>query len=574
MAAPDAQDLSDDDLRAQITNAFQVAPCQWQIEVVRSLLRLSRRLDTRDLCLISATGSGKTLTFLAPLLFEPHKIMVIISPLNILSDQIAGQLRSQGLPAISLCGDNATKSVFQEIRELKYRVIVTNVEIAKRTKGEFEKLWRDRKWTAHLLCIVWDEAHCISQWADFRAEYKDGGRIRQLIGTHVPFYLTSATLPKAVLADVFQNLNIRASDVDVIHRSNDRPNIHLVVRRMQHGASSYRDLDFVLPAPGCTPPKFVIFFDSIRESVEAIKYLWSRLPESCRDRIKWFNSHMTSQYREDELQRLASGENWGLVCTESFGLGVDKVQDLQLVVQYKAADVSLCALWQRLGRALRNGEGTATAVFIVEPKFFDEEREAKEGRKKKKLEKENKKRKAEESGMGARKSPRLDGDVDLTERSVVIERRRAIYDAPPARPLKKKDRADRDSSTLDPALDDVINAASRGFGCHRLPAQVFFGNDKISGSFLVTPSHAYVLISLRSQLRHRSLAEAVDARVVRPGPLLAVVPYALPRSLSIIFRRRRDNRWTTNRAPALVGRRNMNVTRRTTVFSARFTTGG
>ncbi|KAL1698963.1 P-loop containing nucleoside triphosphate hydrolase protein [Schizophyllum commune] len=488
MAPPDAPDLSDDNLRAQITKAFNVAPCQWQIEVIRALLKLSQHLDTRDLCLISATGSGKTLTFLAPLLFEPRKIMVIISPLNLLSDQIAGQLRSQGLPAIALCGDNATKNVFQEIRELKYRVIVTNVEFAKKTKGEFEKLWRDRKWTAHLLCIVWDEAHCISQWADFRAEYKDAGRIRQLIGTHVPFYLTSATLPKAVLADVFQNLNIRASDVDVIQRSNDRPNIHLVVRRMQHKAGSYRDLDFVLPAPapGRTPPKFVIFFDSIRQSVEAVHYLRSCLPESCRDRIKWFNSHMTSQYREDELQNLASGETWGLACTDSFGLGVDRVQDLQFVIQYKAADVSLCALWQRLGRALRNGEGTAVAVFVVEPKFFDEER------KKKKQDKENKKRKAEESSMGSRKSPRLDGHVDRP--AVMIERRRAIYDAPTARTSKKKDRVDHDASALDPPLDDMINAASRGFGCHRLPAQVFFGNDRIPGSSSGTPLRARVLI--------------------------------------------------------------------------------
>ncbi|KAL1660487.1 hypothetical protein GGF50DRAFT_63108 [Schizophyllum commune] len=113
MAPLDALDLSDDNLRAQITKAFNVAPCQWQVEVIRALLKLSQRLDTRDLCLISATGSGKTLTFLAPLLFEPRKLMVIISPLNLLSDQIAGQLRSQGLPAIALCGDYATKNVFQ-----------------------------------------------------------------------------------------------------------------------------------------------------------------------------------------------------------------------------------------------------------------------------------------------------------------------------------------------------------------------------------------------------------------------------------------------------------------------------
>ncbi|KAJ7240892.1 hypothetical protein C8J57DRAFT_958654, partial [Mycena rebaudengoi] len=40
-----------------------------------------------DVVCISATGSGKTLTFWLPLLFKPDGIQIVISPLNILRQQ-------------------------------------------------------------------------------------------------------------------------------------------------------------------------------------------------------------------------------------------------------------------------------------------------------------------------------------------------------------------------------------------------------------------------------------------------------------------------------------------------------
>ncbi|KAL1742753.1 P-loop containing nucleoside triphosphate hydrolase protein [Schizophyllum fasciatum] len=479
-AALSLDKLSDEDVRAQVQEAFHLSLCYWQIRAIRAVcLAQSSR---RDVCLISATGSGKTITFLAPLLFAPMGLMVIITPLNLLGEQIAAQLKGFGISAVALSAATSTSKVFQDIRSMKYRVVVTNVEIAKRPRGEFDKLWRDRKWTSRLICIVWDEAHCVSKWADFRAEYKDAGRIRRMLPDHVPFYLVSATLPPAVLTDVYHNLGMRASAVDVFHRSNDRPNIHLVVRRMLHPLGSFRDLDFIVTDNGRVPLKFVIFFDSIQESVDAVDYLRTRLRPEDRHRIKWFNSHMTTQFRDDEMDNLASGETWGLACTDSFGLGIDRVRNIELAVQHRVRHVDICKLVQRYGRAMRSNLHTATAVILAEAKYYDEEKAEREEKKRKRaadeVEKENKKRKVAVSDPDITS---VKGAMGAAERVAMLEGRRAVYsahgvhDAP-----KKKGRVEKDVPTIDPALDDMVNAAGRGFGCYRLPAQVFFGNDKIA----------------------------------------------------------------------------------------------
>jgi ATP-dependent DNA helicase RecQ len=51
----------------------------WQIRVVQAILK-----HDRDVISISATGSGKSLTFWMPLLFVPEGIQIVIAPLNIL----------------------------------------------------------------------------------------------------------------------------------------------------------------------------------------------------------------------------------------------------------------------------------------------------------------------------------------------------------------------------------------------------------------------------------------------------------------------------------------------------------
>lgn len=200
---------------------------------------------------------------------------------------------------------------------------MTNIETILKEGGGFEKLLQNKDFTSKVLSIVWDESQCVSKWGDFRPEYKAAGRLRQLL-PNIRFFVTSATLPPRILEDVMSILGMRREKTEIFMRSNDRPNVHLAVRKMKYPLNSFNDLAFLVPDNWDPieplPYKFVIFFDSIADSINAAKYLRSRVPLHLREKIKWFNSEMSSEFREEESDAFKEGKNWGLACTESFGM--------------------------------------------------------------------------------------------------------------------------------------------------------------------------------------------------------------------------------------------------------------
>ncbi|KAJ6458557.1 P-loop containing nucleoside triphosphate hydrolase protein [Mycena vitilis] len=366
-----------DEIRAKAIERLGYHPCLWQIKVVEAILKRDG-----DVVCIAATGSGKTLTFWLPLLFRTGGIQLVISPLNILGQQNVAQLAGMNIQGITITGETATPRNFQDIEDGKYSVVATNVETLMQQDGGFERLWKKPDFTSRLISLVWDEGHCASTWAGFRPEYKHVSRLRFLIPRDIPFLIVSATLPPAVLSDVMHNLQVSPKKCTIIRRSNDRPNIHLVVREMKYSMSSYKDLAFLIPEdwkPGDPlPSKFLIFFDSIADSIEAAKFLRARLPPEYRHKIKWFNSEMSSEFKDLESDALKSGQIWGLSCTDSFGMGLD-LPDILLVIQWRST-CDMCTLWQRLGRAARALNLTATGLFLVEPKRFDANIEKAEAR--------------------------------------------------------------------------------------------------------------------------------------------------------------------------------------------------
>lgn len=197
----------------------------------------------------------------------------------------------------------------------------TNVEILNEVGGHFDKLWKSHLFTDRVISLIWDEGHCISTWSGFR-EYKHVERLRYIIPSHIPFYITSATLPSPVLQDVRDLLRIR-DDAYLFRCSNDRPNIHLTVRELKYSQSSFQDLAFLIPEHVSLenlPIKFLVFFDSIADSIEAAKYLRSLLPPELKHLIKWFNADMSSEYRSNESDAFKANKRAGFCCTDSFGM--------------------------------------------------------------------------------------------------------------------------------------------------------------------------------------------------------------------------------------------------------------
>ena len=89
---------------------FGKTPCLFQIELC--LAQLQAQYNNQDIISIAPTGSGKTLCFLMPLLFN-NKITIIVTALNLLGEQFSQQAKDVGISAVAVTAANNTHETFQ-----------------------------------------------------------------------------------------------------------------------------------------------------------------------------------------------------------------------------------------------------------------------------------------------------------------------------------------------------------------------------------------------------------------------------------------------------------------------------
>jgi len=173
------------------------------------------------------------------------------------------------------------------------------------------------------LCI--DEAHCISLWGgSFRPEYAELGLLRARLPNHVSVGIASATLPDHILDDISAKVSLSKEPCKV-SMSNDRPNIALSCRAMQHSADSQADLRFLIPQNATSindiEPTLVYcnertttedVCDSLREfAVEA------GLPSDC---IAFYHAKVGTKRKRELEELLREGKIRILVCTDAVGM--------------------------------------------------------------------------------------------------------------------------------------------------------------------------------------------------------------------------------------------------------------
>lgn len=145
-----------------------------------------------------------------------------------------------------------------------------------------------------------------------------------ILPSTLPLLVVSATITKSTFNNITRLLHMQQDRTVVCCRSSDRPNVKIGVRKIKYVLGSFADLMFLIP-PGFKvgdppPPKFLMFFDNIPDSIKAVTVLRRRLPPELRDRIKWFNADMSTMFKDKELENIMSGKTWGLCTTTSFGM--------------------------------------------------------------------------------------------------------------------------------------------------------------------------------------------------------------------------------------------------------------
>ncbi|KIJ35148.1 hypothetical protein M422DRAFT_181151 [Sphaerobolus stellatus SS14] len=445
------------EIRDVTHTAFGIKPCISQIQAAAAQIE-----KKSDVIYISGTGSGKTLTFWMPMLFETDSITIHVTSLNILGDQTAEKLNELNIPAINLTASNASPANFAKIKAGKYRLIVVSPEILAKNKG-FEELWKHTTFKQRLRRINFDEDHCISQWGgSFRPDYGSLYSLRFVVPKSVQFYVASATLPDEVLKDVWNKLHLKY-DTQIIRRTNDRWNCSLVVRPMQHAIRSFHDLDFLFPngwTPGqLLPHKFLIFFNSRKEAEAAAEYLWKKFGLDLRKHVLWFHSVITEGYRSEKIKSFAKSQGgedgvWGLMCTDAAGMGLD-IKDITLVVQWRVP-MSLCTLMQRFGRGARDLALTALCILLAEPSVFTSFKEKSAERKLATEVKNGTKLRIKEKG--------INGSVQASRPKFI-------------RPKE------REKQEMELAMDNFVNADGLTWNCRRRVCDIYFGNDKVGEAF-------------------------------------------------------------------------------------------
>ncbi len=296
-------------------------------------------LEGKDVLGIMPTGGGKSVCFQVPAMMKEGLALVVTPLIALMKDQVQN-LEARGIRAVAVHAGMNRREVDLALNNAAYgdyRFLYLSPErLSTRLFQSYESVLK-------ISMIVVDEAHCISQWGyDFRPDYLEIGKLRERVDA--PVLALTATAMKEVADDIVRRLARPGEEADfAVFRSGfERPNLSYIVRRCEDKTGQLLDICRGVGGSG-------IVYMRRRNKCEELAALLRASGISA----SFYHAGLDSATRETRQEQWKRGEIRVMVCTNAFGMGIDK-PDVRFVAHLGLTD-SLEAYFQEAGRAGRDG---------------------------------------------------------------------------------------------------------------------------------------------------------------------------------------------------------------------------
>lgn len=347
-------------------------------------------LKKQDNYLISIpTGGGKSVLFQGPALYNAsfsNKLSLVITPLRALMQDQVKDLFEKGFYT-NVDFINSDKS-YQEIRSI-YRKI-NGGELALlyitperfRSRSFLNALTTRMNNDKGLEYIIFDEAHCISQWGmEFRPEYLNA--IKRCKEFQKNFeYKFCITMFSATVTDMIYNHINEVIPIKRLGQENDKK-VYNPIR--SHIKTEFKFVEHDIPSRLEAIVKYItnknidfsksrmLIFCKTRKLCEDLSISLpdllvqnNILEEDEVNQVGYFHAGLDAEEREDTYSKFKSKENpiYILCATKAFGMGMD-IPNIHYIVHLSPPNV-LEDYLQEVGRAGRNKSMYELAGFNEE----------------------------------------------------------------------------------------------------------------------------------------------------------------------------------------------------------------
>lgn len=364
----------------------QVLKKHWGFDAFRPLQEdiILSVLAGQDTLALMPTGGGKSLCYQVPGL-AMEGICLVISPLIALMKDQVENLKRKNITAFSIYSGMSWK----EVRNTLKTVSESNCKFLYVSPERLETaLFLEYLPGMDIRLIAVDEAHCISQWGyDFRPSYLKIAALREEL-PGVPVLALTASATPEVQWDICERLNAEVSvaghqmdakpqvkhskkslenrmevGIDpqgwrVFRQSFERANLSYSVFRVD--AKINKIIEILQNVPGTG----IVYCKSRKRTREVSELL--QLQNISAD---YYHAGLTQEERNRKQEAWINNEIRVIVCTNAFGMGIDK-PDVRTVVH---ADLPDCLenYYQEAGRAGRDGK-KSYAVLLYDDIAIEE----------------------------------------------------------------------------------------------------------------------------------------------------------------------------------------------------------